>query len=71
MYRNVHVHDIVLGTHAVQWREELRREIEEHMDMGENKLKDHNKYILEFNLEELDSRSANTKRIMAAANKGS
>ena len=59
-YQNILVNNISLGTHTVQRKGELRKEIEEHVDVEENELEDHDTYLLEINLEELDGTLCDT-----------
>ena len=54
LYRNVHVHDTITGTHAIRRKETIRQEIQMQLDMGGEGMAEEDKYLLEINLEELD-----------------
>ena len=49
LYRNVHVHDNISGTHAVRRKEKLRRKIEEFLDVADGNLAEEDEYLLEIN----------------------
>ena len=57
LYRNVHVHDKVAGVHATRRKEELRKEIIDQLHIGEERLGEEDKYLLEINLDNLESTS--------------
>ena len=57
LYRNVHVHDIVTGSHAVRRKEAIRREIQMQLDLGGEGLDEEDMYLLEINLDDLDNTS--------------
>ena len=57
MYRNVHVHDTVTGLHATRIKEELQKEIEDQIQMGREGLAEADKYLLEVNLEDMETTS--------------
>ena len=60
LYRNVHVHDKVTGTHAVRRKEELRAEIQRQFDLGGAGMADEDKYLLDINLADLDNTTGET-----------
>ena len=39
LYRNVHVHDAVLGDIATRRKEDIRRELEDQMELGDEGLR--------------------------------
>ena len=57
LYRNVHVHDIVSGSHATERKEKLREAILDQLDRGGEDLGEDDKYLLDINLGDLDSTS--------------
>ena len=57
LYWNVHVHDVITGTHAVRRKEAIRQEVQMQLDMGGEGMEEEDKYLLEINLEDLDSTS--------------
>ena len=54
IYRNVVVHDELEGFYAVQGREKLQRAIEEQQALGDENLREEDKWLLEVNLSDLD-----------------
>ena len=48
------MHDELEGFYAVQGREKLQRAIEEQQNLGEDDLKEEDKWLLEVNLSDLD-----------------
>ena len=61
LYRNVHVHDFMTGVHATQRKEALQREIEDQIELGGEGLEDADKYLLEINLDDLETTSGDTQ----------
>jgi hypothetical protein len=57
LYRNVMVHDRTAGELASKRKEELRRGLEEQLELGEEGLEDEDKYLLEINLDDLGTSS--------------
>ena len=57
LYRNVHVHDKVTGTLATKRKEELKEAILDQLYIGEEGLAEEDKYLLEINLDDLESTS--------------
>ena len=57
LYRNVHVHDIVSGSHATERKEKLREALLDQLDRGGEDLEEDDKYLLDINLRDLDSTS--------------
>ena len=57
LYRNVQVHDDVSGVNATLRKEELMREIEKQLELGTEGLPQEDRYLLEINLEDLETTS--------------
>ena len=57
LYRNVHVHDKVTGTLVTERKEELRDAILDQLYMGEEGMAEEDKYLLEINLDDLETTS--------------
>ena len=57
LYRNVHVHETVTGLHAMRRKEDSQKEIEDQIQMGGEGLAEDDKYLLEINLEDMDTKS--------------
>ena len=57
LYRNFHVHDSVSGAIASQRKEEIQHEIEKQQDLGEEGLTADDHYLMEVNLEDLETTS--------------
>ena len=57
LYQNMHVHDTVTGFHATLRKEELQKEIEYQIQLGGEGLAEGDKYLLEINLEDMESTS--------------
>jgi len=57
LYRNVQVHDAVSGVEATARKEEIQRFIEDQLDLGGEGLDEHDKFLLEINLEDLEASS--------------
>ncbi len=54
MYQNFIVHDLVSGTIATARKEELQREIERQLELGDVGLLEEDKYLVKVNLEGLE-----------------
>ena len=57
LYRNVVVHDRKSGAIATKRKEEIQMEIEKQQEMGEDGLLDSDKYLMEINLDDLETTS--------------
>ena len=57
LYRNVQVHDASTGALATARKEELRRAIEDELAIGGEGLAEEDLYLLEINLDNLDTTS--------------
>jgi len=57
LYRNVHVHDAVTGAAATARKEEIQQFIEDQIELGEEGLDASDYYLLEVNLEDLETTS--------------
>ena len=57
LYRNVVVHDATAGTLVTQRKEEIQREIEDQQALGAQDLQEEDHYLLEVNLEDLETSS--------------
>jgi hypothetical protein len=57
LYRNVHVHNMSTGDLVTRRKEELRRHLEEQIALGGEGLAEEDHYLLEINLDELDTTS--------------
>ena len=55
LYRNMLVHDTVSGLKAAERKEELQREIEDQIELGGSGLNEQDRYLLEINLEDLET----------------
>ena len=55
LYRNVQVHDAASGLKAVERKEELQREIEHQILVGEAGLDEQDRYLLEINVGDLET----------------
>jgi hypothetical protein len=55
LYRNVHVHDFVSGQNARKRKEGLQREPEYQIALGGDGLAEEDQYLLEINLDNLNS----------------
>ena len=53
----VHMHDTVTGLHATRIKEELKKEIEDQIQMGGEELAEDDKYLLKINLEDMETTS--------------
>lgn len=61
LYRNVHVHDAVSGSLANAKKEELKRAIKDELALGGEGLAEEDLYLLEINLDELDTSSGESQ----------
>ena len=57
LYRNMQVHDAISGAAATRRKEEIQMEIERQQDLGADGLLEEDHYMLEINLEDLESSS--------------
>ena len=57
LYRNVVVHDKTAGDLVTRRKEEIRDALEEQMDLGEEGLAEEDRFLLEINLDDLDTSS--------------
>ena len=57
LYQNVHVHDTVTGLHETRRKEELQKEIEYQIQIGGEELAEDDKYLLNINLEDMETTS--------------
>jgi hypothetical protein len=57
IYRNVLVHDRTSGDLASKQKEEIRRALEDQLELGGEGLDEDDRFLLEINLEELDTSS--------------
>ena len=55
LYRNMLVYDTVRGLKAAERKEEIQREIEDQIELGGSGLDEQDRYLLEINLEDLDT----------------
>ena len=56
------VHDAVSGVQATARKEELQTEIEEQRDLGGEGLREEDEYLMEINLDDLESSSGETQQ---------
>ena len=61
LYRNVLVHDQVSGILATQRKERLQTEIEQELLLGGEGLEEADRFLLEINLEDLETTSGETQ----------
>ena len=57
LYRNVHVHDHIAGDLATKRKEEIKRLLEDQIEMGGIGMAEEDMYLLEINLDDLESSS--------------
>jgi hypothetical protein len=57
LYRNMHVHDALTGDIVTRRKEDIRRELLDQIAIGGAGLEEEDKYLLEINLDELDTSS--------------
>lgn len=57
LYRNMQVHDTVAGIKATERKEEIQQYIEDQMEIGEEGLDEKDHFLLEINLNDLESSS--------------
>ena len=57
LYRNIQVHDIVSGVAATLRKEEILMEIEKQQELGTEGLAEEDKYLMEINLDDLETTS--------------
>ena len=61
LYRNVQVHDTTTGILATQRKEKLQKAIEDQLELGGSGLEEEDKWLLEINLEDLETTSGETQ----------
>ena len=61
LYRNVQVHDTSTGLLATRRKEDLQKAIEDQLELGGEGLEDEDKWLLEINLEDLETTSGETQ----------
>ena len=61
IYRNILVHDAMTGTLATRCKEKLQTEIEDQIELGGEGLSADDKWLLEINLEDLETTSGETQ----------
>ena len=61
LYRNVHVHDSTSGILATQQKEKLQQIIEDQIELGGEGLAEEDRWMLEINLEDLETTSGETQ----------
>ncbi len=57
LYRNLHVHDLIAGAATTARKEEIKKFIEDQLDMGGEGLDKLDKSLLEINLQDLETSS--------------
>ena len=57
LYRNVIVHDRTAGELVTQWKEEIRKALEDQLELGEEGLEEEDRYLFDINLDNLDTTS--------------
>lgn len=57
LYPNVEVHDAIAGELATTRKEEIRQELEEQIAMGGEGLEEEDQYLLEINLDDIETSS--------------
>jgi hypothetical protein len=62
LYRNAHVHDIVSGDLVTRRKEEIRRHLEEQITLGGEGLAEEDQYLLEINLDDLETSSGEEQK---------
>ncbi len=53
IYRNIQIHNLVAGTQATLWKEEIQREIEKQMELGMGGLLEEDHWMMEVILEDM------------------
>ena len=61
LYRNVQVHDSMVGVNATLRKEELQSLIDDQLELGEDGLEEEDKYLLEINFDDLTTTSGETQ----------
>ena len=61
LYRNVQVHDTTTGILATQRKEKLQKAIEDQLELGGSGLEEEDRFLLEINLEDLETTSGETQ----------
>ena len=57
LYRNVLVHDKTAGDLVTRRKEEIRKALEDQLELGEEGLAEEDRFLLEINLDDLDTSS--------------
>jgi hypothetical protein len=57
LYRNVQVHDAIAGTRVTTRKEQIQDKIEHQLELGATGLLQEDKYLMEINLEDMESTS--------------
>jgi hypothetical protein len=57
LYRNVQVHDAIASTRVTLRKEQIQQEIEHQMELGASGLLQEDKYLMEINLEDMETTS--------------
>jgi hypothetical protein len=55
--RNVQVHDAIVGTRVTTQKEQIQHKIEHQLELGVTRLLQEDKYLMEINLEDMESTS--------------
>lgn len=55
LYRNVHVHDTITGDIATRRKQDVQQELLDQMEIGGVGLAEEDMYLLEINLDELET----------------
>lgn len=61
LVRNVQVHDAIGKDQAIRRKEEIRQAIQDQLDLGEEGLAEEDRYLLEINLDALDTSTGETQ----------
>jgi len=67
LYRNVHVHDFKTGDLASKRKEELRKALEDQLELGEEGLAKEDEYLLDINLGDLEDSTGEDQAIWLLA----
>jgi hypothetical protein len=57
LYRNVQVHNAIAGTRVTRRKEQIQRKIEHQLELGATGLLQEDRYLMEINLEDMESTS--------------
>ena len=61
LVRNVQVHDAIGGNRAIRRKEDIKRAIQDQLDLGEEGLAEEDRYLLEINTDTLDTSTGETQ----------